>query len=158
MKELLMALNEDLIIPGETVSIDTGLIGYTVKGLPSGLKYDKTAGMITGAATKSGEYAVKFTKDVKAAALTVTLKADGATAIAGKLPNGVDAKDKAVSLKVSASGYANVGGMTAGAIIADFAPIVTVNKAKRVLSIRANLWFDRSNSHEDGAGSAVLTE
>ena len=99
-----------------------------------------------------------YTKDAKAAALTVTLKADGSTAIAGKLPNGVDAKGKAVSLKVSASGYANVGGMTAGAIIADFAPIVTVNKVKKVLSVHANLWFDRSDDHAEGVGGAWLVE
>ena len=99
-----------------------------------------------------------YTKDAKTAALTVTLKADGATSIAGALPNGVDAKGKAVSLKVSASGYANVGGMRDGAIIADFAPVVTVNKAKRVLSIRANLWFDRLNDHDEGAGSAQMVK
>lgn len=53
------------VIPGEAVSIDTGLVGYTVKGLPSGLKYTKTTGMITGAATKptaAGGVIVKFTK------------------------------------------------------------------------------------------------
>ena len=83
-----------------------------------------------------------------AAALTVTLKADGSTAIAGKLG----------SIKVSASGFANVGGMTAGAIIADFAPIVTVNKVKRALSIHTNLWFDRSNGHDEGVGCAKLLE
>lgn len=53
------------VIPGEAVSVDTGLIGYTAKGLPSGLKYDKKTGKITGAATKptAAEGAtVKFTK------------------------------------------------------------------------------------------------
>lgn len=35
-------------IPAEP--IDTGLVGYTVKGLPSGLKYDKNSGMISGTA------------------------------------------------------------------------------------------------------------
>ena len=99
-----------------------------------------------------------YAENAKSAALTVTLKADGSTAIAGSLPNGTDTKGKAVSLKVSASGYANVGGMTAGAIMADFAPIVTVNKVKQALSIHTNLWFDRSNSHEGGAGSAALAE
>ena len=99
-----------------------------------------------------------YTKDAKAAALTVTLKADGSTAIAGKLPNGVDGKGWSVTLKVSASGYANVGWMREGAIIADFAPVVTVNKSKRVLSIRANLWFDRLNDHDEGAGSAQMVK
>lgn len=83
-----------------------------------------------------------------AAALTVTLKADGSTAIAGKLG----------SIKISAYGCANVGGMREGAIIADFAPIVTVNKVKRALSIHTNLWFDRSNDHVEGTGGAGLSE
>ena len=83
-----------------------------------------------------------------AAAETVTLKADGSTAIAGKLG----------SIKISASGYANAGGMREGAIIADFAPVVTVNKVKRALSIHTNLWFDRSNDHAEGAGGAGFSE
>ena len=89
-----------------------------------------------------------FTTDAKAAALTVTLKADGSTAIAGKLG----------SIKISASGSANVGRMREGAIIADFAPVVTVNKVKRALSIHTNLWFDRSNDHAEGAGGAGFSE
>ena len=40
------------IVPGETVTIDTRLVGYTASGLPSGLKYDKKTGKITGAAKK----------------------------------------------------------------------------------------------------------
>ena len=99
-----------------------------------------------------------YTKDVKAAALTVTLKADGSTAVAGALPNGEDAKGKVVALKVSASGYANVGGMREGAIMTDFAPIVTVNKVKKVLSIHTNLWFDRSDDHDEGVGGAEFVE
>jgi len=39
-------------VPGENVNFDTGLIGYTPKNLPSGLKYDAKTGKITGAATK----------------------------------------------------------------------------------------------------------
>ena len=39
-------------VQGETVAIETGLIGYTAKGLPSGLKYDKKTGKITGSAKK----------------------------------------------------------------------------------------------------------
>lgn len=58
------------------------------------------------------------------------------------------------SLKISASGYANVGGLKDGAILADFAPVLTVNKVKTVLSIKTNLWFDRSNDHEGGVGEA----
>lgn len=39
-------------VPGETVAIDTGLIGYTAKGLPSGLKLDKKSGIIKGTPKK----------------------------------------------------------------------------------------------------------
>ena len=102
----------------------------------------------TAAGDEQTGWTFAYTKDSKAAALTVTLKADGSTAIAGKLG----------AIKVGASGYANAGGMRDGAIIADFAPIVTVNKVKRALSIRTNLWFDRSNDHAEGAGGANLAE
>lgn len=40
------------LFPGEAVSFNTGLVGYTASGLPSGLRYDNATGMITGAATK----------------------------------------------------------------------------------------------------------
>ena len=40
------------LVPGEKAEFDSGLIGYTASGLPSGLRYDKTTGMITGAATR----------------------------------------------------------------------------------------------------------
>ena len=99
-----------------------------------------------------------YAEVTKDAALTVTLKADGSTSIAGKLPNGTDAKGKAVTIKVSASGYANVGGMRDGAIMADFAPIVTVNKEKTALAITTNLWFDRSNDHAEGVGRAKFVK
>ena len=58
-------LSSLVCVPGEAVSFDTGLIGYTAKGLPSGLKYNKTTGMITGAAKKptaAEGVTVKFTK------------------------------------------------------------------------------------------------
>ena len=101
-------------------------------------------------------WALAYAENAKAAALAVTLKADGSTAIAGALPGLLDAKGKA--LKVSASGYANVEGLKDGAIMADFAPIVTVNKVKKALAIRTNLWFDRSNDHESGVGEAKVVE
>ena len=114
----------------------------------------------TGDETKGWTFA--FTKEAKAAALTVTLKADGTTAIAGKLPNGKDAKGKDVTVKVSASGYANVGGLCDGAVLADFAPVMTVGGKKKVLAIRTNLWFDRSNDHAgveyEGIGGAKFVE
>ena len=102
----------------------------------------------TAAGDEQTGWAFAYTKDAKTAALTVTLKADGSTAIAGKLG----------AIKVGASGYANAGGMREGAIIADFAPIVTVNKVKQALSIHTNLWFDRSNDHSEGAGGASFAE
>ena len=101
-------------------------------------------------------WTLAYAENAKAAALTVTLKADGVTVIAGTLPGLLDAKGKA--LKVSASGYANVGAMKDGAILADFAPIVTVNKVKKALAIRTNLWFDRSNDHESDVGEAKFSE
>ena len=88
----------------------------------------------------------------------MTLKADGSTSIAGKLPNGTDAKGKAVTIKVSASGYANVGGLKDGAILADFAPVLAVNKVKKVLMITANLWFDRKNEVGRDVGQAKFAE
>ena len=82
-----------------------------------------------------------YAENSKAAALTVTLNADGSTKVAGKLG----------TLSVSASGYADVTSLSEGVIIADFAPVVSVKEdkvtRKRVLSIGTNLWFDRSNDH-----------
>ncbi len=106
----------------------------------------------TGDETTGWEFA--YTEDTKGAALTVTLKADGSTSIAGKLPNGTDAKGKQVTFSVSASGYANVGGLKDGAILADFAPVLTVNKVKTVLAITTNLWFDRKNEVGRSVGAA----
>ena len=103
-------------------------------------------------------WSFSFAQNAKAAALTVTLKADGSTAIAGMLPNGFDAKNKPVSIKVSASGYANVGAVRNGAIRAGFVPVVKVGSEKKALSISTNLWFDRGDNHEGGAGSAVLAD
>lgn len=103
-------------------------------------------------------WTLDYAATAKAAALTVTLKADGSTAIAGKLPGLPDKKGKATSFKVSASGCANVGLMREGAITADFAPVLTVNKVKKVLAIRTNLWFDRKNDHEGGVGEARFVE
>ena len=99
-----------------------------------------------------------YAATAKAAVLTVTVKADGSTAIAGSLPNGTDAKGKALTIKVSASGYANVGLMREGAMAADFAPVLTVSKVKKVLAIRTNLRFDRKNDHGSGVGEAKFVE
>ena len=99
---------------------------------------------------------LSYAENAKAAALTVTLNADGSTKIAGKL---VDAQERVPPISVSASGYADVTSLSEGVIIADFAPIVSVKEGKstvkRVLSIGTNLWFDRSNAH-DYIGSVYL--
>ena len=97
-------------------------------------------------------WSLSYAENAKAAALTVTLNADGSTKIAGKLG----------TLSVSASGYADVTGLANGVIYADFAPVVSVKDGKatlkKALSVRANLWFDRSNDHVEGVGSAKLVE
>ena len=91
-------------------------------------------------------------------ALMVTLKADGTTSVAGKLPNGVDKNGRAVMLSVSASGVANAGPMQEGALAADFAPVLTVSGMKKALAIRTNLWFDRKNDHGSGVGEAKFVK
>lgn len=110
----------------------------------------------TAAGDVDNGWTLAYTENAKAAALTVTLKADGSTAIAGTLPGLLDAKKKAV--KLSASGYANVGGITEGVIMADFAPIVTVNKVKTALAIKTNLWFDRCDEHPEGVGEVKFVK
>ena len=96
-------------------------------------------------------WTLSYAENAKAAALTVTLNADGSTKIAGKLGE----------LSVNAAGYADVTSVSEGAIIADFVPVVSVKKGKstlkRALSIGTTLWFDRSNNH-DYVGSACLQE
>ena len=49
-------------IPGAEVELNLGLVGYTAKKLPSGLKLDKKTGIVKGKAKKPGEYQVTFTK------------------------------------------------------------------------------------------------
>ena len=48
--------------PGEKVTLNLGLAGYTAKKLPSGLKLDKKTGAVTGSPKKPGTYEVTFTK------------------------------------------------------------------------------------------------
>ena len=48
--------------------------------------------------------------------------------------------------------------MCKGAMAADFAPVLTVNKEKRVLAIKTNLWFDRKNNHSEGVGEAKFVK
>ena len=49
-------------VPGAEVELNLGLVGYTAKKLPSGLKLDKKTGIVKGKAKKPGEYQVTFTK------------------------------------------------------------------------------------------------
>ena len=104
---------------------------------------------------------LSYAENAKAAALTVTLNADGSTKIVGKLGY-LNASGKTESISVSASGYADVTSLSEGVILADFAPVVSVKEGKatlkRVLSIGTNLWFDRSNAHAEGIGSARIVE
>ena len=99
---------------------------------------------------ESTGWTLSFAENAKVAALTVTLNADGSTKIAGKLG----------ALNVNASGYADVTGLSGGVIFTDFAPVVSVKDGKatvkRILSIRANLWFDRSDNHAEGVGTVKL--
>jgi len=56
------------LVPGAKVDFDTGLVGYTPKNLPSGLKYDKNTGRITGTPTKpTGDAGVTVTFTKKGA-------------------------------------------------------------------------------------------
>ena len=108
-----------------------------------------------------GGWTFSYETNAKVADLTVSLNADGSTKIAGKL-GFLNASGKTETISVNASGYADVTGLANGVIYADFAPVVSVkdDKAtlKKTLSIRANLWFDRSNDHAEGVGSAKLVE
>ena len=83
--------------------------------------------------------------------LTVSLGADGVTKLAGKLGG----------YSISATGYANVGDLKNGVLVADFAPVVTVGKGKTAKKlqfvVRTNLWFDRSDEHDE-IGSAYIQQ
>ncbi len=100
----------------------------------------------------TGGWTLYYAENAKAAALTVTLNADGSTKIAGKI--GMH--------NVTASGYSDVTGLSDGVIYADFAPVVSVKDGKttlkRGLSVRANLWFDHSNDHAEGVGSVRIMD
>ena len=64
-------------ILGERVECDTGLVGYTVRGLPAGLKYDAKTGKVTGSEKSPGEYEVTFTKnDVPEEKAVFTVRAE----------------------------------------------------------------------------------
>ena len=85
-------------------------------------------------------------KDAKSANLTVSVKANGATSISGKLG----------SSKVSASGTTNVSVLRNGILAADFVTFVKRGKTKQALSIRTDLRLDRQDPPE-GVGRAEFT-
>ena len=97
-------------------------------------------------------WTLSYAPNAKSANLTVTLNADGSTKIAGKLG----------ALPVNASGYADVTGLANSVIYADFAPVVSVKEGKstlkRTISVRTILWFDRSNEHAEGVGTAKMLQ
>lgn len=99
-----------------------------------------------------GGWTLSFAQDAKSADISVTLKADGSTSVAGKLG----------AISVSAAGFADVSALSSGVIYAGFAPVVSVKEGtktvKRTLSLKLNLWFDRSNDHQNGVGSACLMQ
>ena len=47
---------------GLKVELDVGLLGYTAKGLPPGLKLNKKTGVVSGTPKKPGTYVATFTK------------------------------------------------------------------------------------------------
>ena len=136
-------------------------IPASVKRIGEDAFYSYNLKAISLAKNERDGWRLSYAENAKAAALTVTLNADGSTKIAGKLgfPN---ASGKTETINVSASGYADVTSLSEGVILADFAPVVSIKDAKatlkKALSIRANLWFDRSNDHAEGVGSAKLVE
>ncbi len=61
-------------LPGQKVSVEIGLVGYSAKGLPSGLKFNSKTGTISGAAKKpTGETGVTVTFSKKGAASQTTV-------------------------------------------------------------------------------------
>ena len=121
-------------VPGEEVVIDTGLIGYTVKGLPSGLKYDKNTGKITGAAktpTSADGVTVTFIKSgAEAETMTiivgaipkVTLTMSGDTDGCKATGAGAYLYGKKVSLSATApKGTAFVGWYANGELVSNVA-------------------------------------
>lgn len=106
----------------------------------------------TATGDEASGWTLGYAADAKSAALTLKVKADGSTSIAGKLG----------AVKVSASGAVDIGGLKDGALLADFVPKVSVKVGKKTvkksLYIRTNFWFDRSPDHEDGVGSATFVD
>ena len=113
--------------------------------------FGKTWRFVATGDAQSG-WTLAYAEPSAAANITVSLAADGVTTLAGKLG----------TYTVSASGYANVGSFKDGALIADFAPIVTVGKGKTAKKLQfvvlADLWFDSANAPDGDVGSARIEQ
>ena len=97
-------------------------------------------------------WTLAYAPNAKSAALTVKVKSNGKTSLAGKLDG----------MRVSASGMEDVSGLRDGAILADFLPKVSVKtgrkSVRKLLYVRTNLWFDRRLDHEEGVGTAKFAD
>lgn len=83
----------DALVAGiPTEPIDTGLVGYTVKGLPSGLKYDKNTGIVSGTAksvtSASGTVAWFTKKGAPDVPIAFVVRAENVTASCAGLSSG----------------------------------------------------------------------
>ena len=101
---------KEIVVPGEKVWIETGMAGYSPKNLPTGLKFDTTAGVITGAATKpTGEDGTKvvFSKRGEPEE-TLTIIVTAVPKVSVKM-EGVNAPDDTDDCKVTGAGVYLVG-------------------------------------------------
>lgn len=94
-------------------------------------------------------WVLTFAPDAKSAALTVVPAANGSVSISGKLG----------TYAVKTTAFVSVKGLRDGCLMIDSAPIITVGKEKKALSISTNLWLDRDNeAHIGDIGEAHFTE
>ena len=166
----------------EGAQVDSSLTGFSMASVPAGLTWNEKSGTLSGTARNPGEFEVTMSDGESSFSATiqvdpspkgtgegsrfhelipgekVTIDTGFKGFAASGLPTGLKFDKNSVTIKVSASGSANVGPVREGAIAADFAPVLTVNKEKKALSITTNLWFDRKNNHESGAGGAKFVE
>lgn len=89
-------------------------------------------------------WSLQRVEDANAADLMLTMKGDGTTALKGKLG----------TLSVTTSGFVDLESVSAGMMVAEFAPVVSVRDgkktAKRVLSITVRLFFSKEEEMFDG--------
>ena len=98
-------------IPGEPVDLTLGCaVGWSVKGLPAGLKFDTKTGRITGTPTKPGASTVYFTRKVADAVTKKTVQHEATATFV------VDAL-RVLSVQIEGTGTGKVTG--AGAFVAN---------------------------------------